>query len=471
MNSSYTPHYSPPPSHYDTRPPMSSPNNPYRHAPNGNGAQYPPMPSQMSGPPSNYYSQPPPSSGPPQEPPQGNYYAPGPPTSGPQEEIHGAELAKLVPGTQPAAQEPKPRSMILDGRKYELFVMQQPKRARMCGFGDKDRRPITPPPCVQLVITDVASGKEVDCNDIDHGMFVISADLWSASGQHEVNLVRHTNTSPSISSGTPVSYQEVMPAVTPAYSNIMPQSSVFKVEPGQGPPGTSYNPFPAGPSVNPYSASQAGSQSYYQNNYPPSNNGTSYSQQNGYSQPSSSSSYYPPAAGPGSMDYPQGQQVSSHQYGPGGSRPFTPNEMPVGRGPINNSTPQGMFTRNLIGSLAASAFRLTDPNDRIGIWFVLQDLSIRTEGNFRLRFSFVNVGVPVSPNNPSAAAGLSPNKTSAPVLASCFSEVFTVYSAKRFPGVVESTPLSKCFATQGIKIPIRKDGAGKGDKDKDYDDD
>lgn len=45
-----------------------------------------------------------------------------------------------------------------------------------------------------------------------------------------------------------------------------------------------------------------------------------------------------------------------------------------------------------------------------------------------------------------------------PVLASSFSEAFTVYSAKKFPGVIESTPLSKCFAQQGIKIPIRKDG-------------
>lgn len=50
---------------------------------------------------------------------------------------------------------------------------------------------------------------------------------------------------------------------------------------------------------------------------------------------------------------------------------------------VSNSQPQGMFTRNLIGSLAASAFRLTDNNDKIGIWFVLQDLSVRTEGHFR----------------------------------------------------------------------------------------
>jgi hypothetical protein len=50
------------------------------------------------------------------------------------------------------------------------------------------------------------------------------------------------------------------------------------------------------------------------------------------------------------------------------------------------------------------------------------------------------------------------NTGKAPILASCFSDVFTVFSAKKFPGVVESTELSKCFANQGIKIPIRKEG-------------
>ena len=64
--------------------------------------------------------------------------------------------------------------------------------------------------------------------------------------------------------------------------------------------------------------------------------------------------------------------------------------------------------------------------------------------------NFVNVG------SPTAAQTL--NTVSAPVLASCFSDVFHVFSAKKFPGGIESTPLSKCFATQGIKIPIRKDG-------------
>ena len=64
--------------------------------------------------------------------------------------------------------------------------------------------------------------------------------------------------------------------------------------------------------------------------------------------------------------------------------------------------------------------------------------------------NFVNVG--------SRGSSSSLNTTAAPVLASVFSEAFQVFSAKKFPGVIESTALSKCFATQGIKIPIRKDG-------------
>lgn len=48
-----------------------------------------------------------------------------------------------------------------------------------------------------------------------------------------------------------------------------------------------------------------------------------------------------------------------------------------------SSSIQGMFTRNLIGNCAGSAFRLHDTKDKIGIWFVVQDLSVRTEGSFR----------------------------------------------------------------------------------------
>ena len=64
--------------------------------------------------------------------------------------------------------------------------------------------------------------------------------------------------------------------------------------------------------------------------------------------------------------------------------------------------------------------------------------------------------------------GYLPNNTSnpvrVPILASAFTEPFQVYSAKKFPGVKESTELSKKFANQGVKIPIRKDGGGPGSR-------
>jgi hypothetical protein len=57
----------------------------------------------------------------------------------------------------------------------------------------------------------------------------------------------------------------------------------------------------------------------------------------------------------------------------------------------------------------------------------------------------------------------------APVLATTYSDQFQVYSAKKFPGVIESTELSKVFAGQGIKIPIRKDGPPKRDNQAEFD--
>jgi len=91
----------------------------------------------------------------------------------------------------------------------------------------------------------------------------------------------------------------------------------------------------------------------------------------------------------------------------------------------------------------------------------LQDLSVRTEAVFRLKMSFFDVGA----GSGDGGSKLSTGKR--PVLATVFSEPFQVFSAKKFPGVIESTELSKCFAGQGIKIPIRKDGGKHEGKDED----
>ena len=82
-------------------------------------------------------------------------------------------------------------------------------------------------------------------------------------------------------------------------------------------------------------------------------------------------------------------------YNTPAATPITPttyqHAMMQGQGPLLSpsgscdprSHPSGMFTRNLIGSLCVSAFKLTDPDNQMGVWFILQDLSVRTEGSFR----------------------------------------------------------------------------------------
>ncbi|KFY07291.1 hypothetical protein V492_07268 [Pseudogymnoascus sp. VKM F-4246] len=393
---------------------------------------------------------------------------------------NGPEGAPILPAVQQQAEhQPPSYSMIELGRRYTLEVMQQPKRARMCGFGDKDRRPITPPPCIRVVITDVATGNEIDTNDIDHGSFVLTVDLWSADGKHEVNLVKHSSQSPAISSTIAASYAQTQAGEQPAYSNQMPTPTgpasivrdpqyPYHLNQGQ------YNPYPGQPQVNAYGHPQQ----QFQQGPPQGQYGQP--QQGQYGQGQERQNYHAgtaPEPPNHHIYYHTGDGV--HAVASNAPRPadlmYDPSVAPRTPAPQGHQGPgpHGMLTRNLIGSLAASASKLADPHDKIGIWFVLQDMSIRTEGSFRLRFSFTNVGGPSKTPNGNPANQMSVlNTGKAPVLALCYSDVFTVYSAKKFPGVVESTPLSKCFATQGVKIPIRKDGGGKaGQGREDYDED
>ncbi|KAF5527096.1 Velvet complex subunit B [Colletotrichum aenigma] len=310
------------------------------------------------------------------------------------------------------------------GRQYELVVVQQPQRARMCGFGDKDRRPITPPPCIRVKVFNPETGREFSVNEVEHGHFIINVDLWDEKAQHEVNLVRHSSTTASISTTTPTPFHTLRqdPPGMPPYADLIPG---YAAGPAYGqqqqPP-----PIPG-----------------YQGYQPPP---TAYT--------STNASFAPPT-----------------QYFPNHAASTVPSQADMTYGhrqsmSMATNQPQGMFTRNLIGSLASSAFRLSDTEDNVGIWFVMQDLSVRTEGLFRLRFSFVSVAKRAG--QPSAAGSLV-NMGKSNVLAQCWSDVFQVYSAKKFPGVCESTPLSKCFAHQGIKIPIRKDGPSDGKKNNEED--
>lgn len=257
--------------------------------------------------------------------------APPPPQWNEQQALPPQALAPPPSGghsvqpSAPALDRTAPFSGINGDYQYRLICEQQPQRARMCGFGDKDRRPITPPPCVRLIITDLATGKEVDVSEIDSSFFVLSVDLWDENAGQEVNLVRSSTSSPAVSIST---------ATT-----------------------TSYPPPPERPMIDQYGTPMG----YYQD-------------------PATGQSFMAPLHQPN--QYGQMQQMGGAPYGaPMGfnGQMYAPQQYAM---PMTQQS-AAMFSRNLIGSLTVNASKLDDTKDNQGFWFVLQDLSVRTEGWFR----------------------------------------------------------------------------------------
>ncbi|KAJ2874839.1 hypothetical protein GGH93_002091 [Coemansia aciculifera] len=99
---------------------------------------------------------------------------------------------------------------------------------------------------------------------------------------------------------------------------------------------------------------------------------------------------------------------------------------------------------NLLGDYSASSSIVENVVGERGCYFVFPNLSIRLEGRYRLRFSLIKL--------PSMADD---NAMFPVFVTSVFTDPFDVYSIKTFPGMIESTALSRTLAMQGLKIPIR----------------
>ncbi|KAK5990196.1 Spore development regulator vosA [Cladobotryum mycophilum] len=101
--------------------------------------------------------------------------------------------------------------------------------------------------------------------------------------------------------------------------------------------------------------------------------------------------------------------------------------------------------RRLMGSLISTPFVGFDERDQEGCFFCFSDLSCRTPGTFRLKFTLMMI-------DPSRAGPV----RHFPILAEIKSEPFKVYSAKEFPGMVASSRLAKRLKEQGCIISIKK---------------
>jgi hypothetical protein len=104
--------------------------------------------------------------------------------------------------------------------------------------------------------------------------------------------------------------------------------------------------------------------------------------------------------------------------------------------------------RRLMGQLVSSPFYGLDENGKEGSFFCFPDLSCRTSGKYRLEFKLVII----DQESP---------RSRHPCPSVVISQVFQVFAAKDFPGMQESTPLTKKLKQQGCQISVKKGNAKK----------
>ncbi|KAI7872058.1 velvet factor-domain-containing protein [Spinellus fusiger] len=99
--------------------------------------------------------------------------------------------------------------------------------------------------------------------------------------------------------------------------------------------------------------------------------------------------------------------------------------------------------RTTAGQMVQSLHKLKDVDNKDGGFFVFADISVRLEGFYKLKFTLFEM------------KGCIVHR-----LSSVMSETFQVYSPKAFPGMSESTFLTRSFSDQGVRVRIRKEARG-----------
>ncbi|CDR41637.1 CYFA0S07e04456g1_1 [Cyberlindnera fabianii] len=264
---------------------------------------------------------------------------------------------------------------------FDYEIVQQPVRARMCGLGDKDRRQISPPVFLKVHAFDAVTKERLDVNDVDISNIIIIVSLWSADEKVDLSLSQTIINGSSPESSLMGSPDQMRAIVNDTTSTLTTNSST---------------------SVN-YADDE-------KTNAGKNNNQSGEVAETAFVAKAENEKSY--------LEYEE--------------------EKPK-RGSTSDSDESlgDVPTRNLIGSTVTNAVKLYDEQHQRGVWFVLSDLSIRIEGEFKLKFKLVDL-----------ASNTTVEK---------FSNAFKVYSAKKFPGVVDSIPLGRVFASQGVKIAIRRE--------------
>ncbi|KAI8988728.1 velvet factor [Pilobolus umbonatus] len=85
---------------------------------------------------------------------------------------------------------PPPFRLIRPSRSnivYHLNVVQHPVKGRSCGFGEKDRRLLDPPPIVQLTAT--LNGEPLSISLDDLVLYIMQCDIYDETGRENRSIV------------------------------------------------------------------------------------------------------------------------------------------------------------------------------------------------------------------------------------------------------------------------------------------
>ncbi|KAI9183670.1 hypothetical protein H9P43_004588 [Blastocladiella emersonii ATCC 22665] len=262
------------------------------------------------------------------------------------EPARAASSSSSTPGPAAAAargvdSSTTPLTVTKRGVTYTMVIRQNPEKARMCGYGERsDRRPIDPPPIIQVKVDDPNAPT-------------------STAYLHNPFLFMHATLIPP--------------------ENAPSRATADAASPARSSTGSGELPTPREP-------------------------GTANSV----------------------SDAPDSAPVEAPEPAPARARAESPSVA-------------AQHSRITSGCVVSSLFRLRDVDGSEGGFFVFPDISVRTEGTYRLRFTLLE---------------LANGRTRR--IASLVSSPFVIYAPKKFPGLDESTPLSKLFAAQGLKVRTRR---------------
>ncbi|KAL2257527.1 hypothetical protein VTK26DRAFT_9521 [Humicola hyalothermophila] len=114
----------------------------------------------------------------------------------------------------------------------------------------------------------------------------------------------------------------------------------------------------------------------------------------------------------------------------------------IRKGDDEQDEQSGIKESDLTGTLVSSLYSLKDTDNSQGGFFVFGDLSVRRVGTYRLAFILYELKLA---------------EKECWLLSRTVSDPFVVYATKTFPGLAESTFLTRSFSDQGVRLRLRKD--------------